>query len=275
MASKVILITGASTGIGHASAKMLIEAGHVVYGGARRTELMDDLVQLGGHAIDMDVTSDASVQAGVDRVIAEQGRIDGLFANAGYCLLGPVELLPTNEVTSQFDTNVVGMGRVVSATLPHMRKQGSGTIVITSSSAGHVSLPGMPWYAATKHAQQGYADGLRMEVKEFGINVVLIEPGYVDSDIDNASLPYLDLALEQPDADAYTRQIENFRANWSKGIDDGASPDTIAAVVKKAFESRKPRRRYRPNADAKAAVNMKRFVGDWLLDRVIPGQTIR
>ena len=275
MSGKVILITGASTGIGHASAKALIEAGHTVYGAARRVELMDDLVKAGGHAMHMDVDDDASVQAGVDQVIAEQGRIDGLFANAGYCLLGPAELHSGDVVTKQFDTNVVGMGRAVSAVLPHMRKQGSGTITITSSVAGHVSMGGMAWYAATKHAQQGYADGLRMELKEFGINVVLIEPGYIDTDIDNASLPYLDLAAQQPEAGAYKDQIANFREKWSKGIDSGSSPDTIAKVVKQAFESKKPKRRYHPNADARAGIFMKRWLGHRVLDRMLPGQSIR
>ena len=272
---KVILITGASTGIGHASAKALIAEGHTVYGGARRVELMDDLVAAGGHALHLDVTDDASVQAAVDTVIANEGRIDGLFANAGYCLLGPVELLPSEEVTKQFDTNVVGMGRAVSAVLPHMRAQGSGTVVITSSAAGHVSMPGMAWYPATKHAQQGYADGLRLEVAEFGIKVALVEPGYIDSDIDNASLKYLDLALEQPGAEAYGTQIENFRRRWSKGIDNGASADTIAKVVVKAFNARTPKRRYRPNADARGSVFAKRVFGDRLLDRVLPGQSIK
>lgn len=275
--SKVILITGASTGIGHASAKALIAAGHTVYGGARRVHLMDDLVAAGGHAIDLDVTNEASVQSAVDTVVSEQGRIDGLFANAGYCLLGPVELLPTEEVMKQFDTNVIGMGRAVSAVLPHLRRQRSGTIAITSSAAGHVSMPGMPWYPATKHAQQGFADGLRMEVAQFGIKVVLIEPGYIDTDIDNASLPYLDLALAlaHPEADAYRTQIDNFRKNWSEGIDNGASPDTIAKVVVQALGTDKPKRRYHPNLDARAAIAAKRLLGDRVVDRIVAGQSIK
>ncbi|MEM9654398.1 MAG: SDR family NAD(P)-dependent oxidoreductase [Actinomycetota bacterium] len=275
MSGQVILITGASTGIGHASAKTLIEAGHTVYGAARRIELMNDLVEAGGHPIHMDVDDDASVKTGVDQVIAEQGRIAGLFANAGYCLLGPAELHAGEEVTKQFDTNVVGMGRAVSAVLPHMRKQGSGTITITSSVAGHVSMSGMAWYAATKHAQQGYADGLRMELKEFGINVALIEPGYIDTDIDNASLPTLDRALANPESAPYKNQIETFRQKWSAGIDSGASPDTIAKVVKQAFESDKPRRRYHPNTDARAGIFIKRWLGSRVLDRMLPGQSIR
>ena len=273
--SKTILITGASAGIGHATAKALIGRGHNVYGAARRVHLMDDLVEAGGHALEMDVTSDESVQAGVEQVVKESGRIDGLFANAGYCLLGPVELLPSEEVSRQFETNVVGTGRAISAVLPHMRRQGSGNIAITSSAAGHVSMPGMAWYPATKHAQQGLADGLRMEVKEFGINVSLIEPGYIDTGIDDASLGYLDLALQHPEADAYRTQIENFRRNWSEGIDSGASPETIASVAVEALTSSRPRRRYHPNRDARMAIAMKRFAPAALLDRFIPRMSIK
>lgn len=271
---KVVLITGASTGIGHASAMAMIKASHIVYGAARRVELMEDLVAAGGHAIEMDVTDDEAVTAGVSRVIAEQGRIDGLFANAGYCLLGPVELHSSKEVTRQFDVNVVGVGRAIQAVLPHMRKRGKGTIAICSSVAGHVSMPGMAWYPSTKFALQGLGDGLRMELKSFGINVALVEPGYIASSIDEASLPTLDLVANAPDAAAYKSQMENLRKNWSEGIRNGASPDTIAKVVVKAFTARKPKRRYRPNTDARAAVFMKRVFGDGLLDRMLTAGTI-
>ncbi len=274
MPQQVVLITGASSGIGHAAAQALIADGHIVYGAARRLARMDDLVATGGHAIEMDVTSDASVEAGVERVVREQGRIDGLFANAGYCLLGPVELLPIAEVTRQFDTNVVGVGRAIRAVLPHMRARRGGRIAICSSGAGHVSVPGMAWYPATKFALQGLGDGLRMEVKEFGIHVSLIEPGFIDTEIDDASLPYLDLAARQPGAEAYAAQIANFRKNWSHGVENGASPDTIAGVVVHALTARRPRRRYHPNSDARLAVFAQRFLGSAVLDRVIPSQTI-
>lgn len=270
----VILVTGASSGIGKASAESLIKEGYTVYGAARRVHLMEDLVKMGGHSIEMDVTDDGSVQAGVDRIIDEQGRIDGLFANAGYCLLGPVELLPSEEVMKQFDVNVVGVGRAISAVLPHIRKQGKGTIAICSSAAGHVGSPGMPWYPSTKFALQGLADGLRNELREFGINVVLIEPGYIKTGIDEASLPYLDMAEQHPSASAYATQIKNFRKTWSAGIINGASPDTIAKVVVRAFKRRRPRRRYHPNMDAKAAIIMKRYFGHGLMDRVITRMTI-
>ncbi len=272
---QVAFITGASTGIGHASAKKLVENGFLVYATARRTELMNDLEKLGAKIMKCDVTKDEDVQSVVDTIIRNEGRIDVLFANAGYCLLGPVELHSSQDVARQFDVNVVGCGRAISAVLPHMRKQESGRVIITSSVAGHVTMPGAAWYPATKFAQQAIGDGLRMEVKEFGIKVSLIEPGYIDTDIDNASFPWLDKAEQHPNASAYAHQMKTFRKKWGTGIDKGASPDTIAKVVVHAATAKKPKRRYHPNIDAKAAIFMRRWFGYGLLDKIMPGQTIK
>ena len=271
---KVVFITGASTGIGHASAKMLLQNGFTVYATARRVELMKDLEKQGAKIMKCDVTKDEDIKNVVDTIIGNEGKIDVLFANAGYCLLGPVELHSSEAVSQQFDVNVVGCGRAISAVLPHMRKQKSGRVIITSSVAGHVAMPGAVWYPATKHAQQGLAHGLRMEVKEFGINVSLIEPGYIDSDIDNASFPWLDKAEQHPNASAYAHQMKTFREKWGTGIDKGASPDTIAKVVLDAAASKKPKRSYHPNTDAKAGLFMKRWFGYGFLDKMLPGQMI-
>lgn len=274
-AQKVVFITGASTGIGKASAKMLLQNGMIVYATARRVHLMKDLEQIGAKVMHCDVTSDQDVQNVVETIVNDEGRIDVIFANAGYCLLGPVELHSSSEVTRQFDVNVVGCGRVIAAALPHMRKQQDGRIIITSSAAGHVGMPGMAWYPATKHAQQGLADGLRMEVKEFGVKVSLIEPGYINTDIDNASFPYLDMAEKHPNAQAYQRQMKIFRKKWGKGIDNGASPDTIAKAVLHAASADNPKRRYHPNSDARMAIFMKRFFGYGALDAMLPSQSIK
>ena len=271
----VAFITGASTGIGRATAELMLKKGFTVYATARRTHLMDDLQKAGARVLHCDITSDADVQTVIDTIIAEKGRLDVLFANAGYCLLGPVELHSTEEVRRQFDVNVLGCGRVIAAALPHMRNQQSGRIIITSSAAGHVSMPGMAWYPATKHAQQGLAHGLRMEVAEFGIHVSLIEPGYIDTDIDNASLPTLDKAEQHAQAAAYQHQMTVFREKWSKGIDTGASAKTIARAVLHAATAERPRRSYHPNADARMAIFLKRWFGYGLLDKMIPGQSIR
>ncbi len=236
---------------------------------------MADLEALGAVVMPCDVTSDEDVEGVVKKIIEDDGRVDVLFANSGFCLLGPVELQDIEDVRYQFDVNVLGNARSFTAVLPHMRKQRSGRIIITSSAAGHVGSPGMAWYPATKHAQQGVADGLRMEVKEFGVKVSLIEPGYINSDIANASLPYLDKCERNPDSGPYRNQIKNFRKKWSRGIHRGADPDKIARAVLHAAQSRNPRRRYTPTADARLAKSLKRWFGYGLIDIALPGQTIR
>lgn len=273
--NKVAFITGASSGIGHASAKCLLQEGFTVYPTARRLELMQDLEAMGAKVIKCDVTSDEDVQNVVDTIMQDEGRIDVLFANAGYCLLGPVELHSSEEVSRQFDVNVVGVGRAIATMLPHMRKQKSGRILITTSGAAYASAPCMPWYPATKHALRGLADGLRMEVKEFGITVSQIEPGFIGTDIRNASLPYLDKAAQHPNASAYIHQINTFRTKWwTQYWSNGASTDTITKAVLHAATSKRPKRYYRPNMDSKFSVFAARFLGYWFLDRLIPRLTI-
>jgi len=254
---------------------MLLANGFKVYATARRTHLMADLEALGAVVMPCDVTRNEDVEGVVEKIIAENGRVDVLFANSGFCLLGPVELQDIEDVRYQFDVNVLGNARAFTAVLPHMRKQKSGRIIITSSGAGHVGSPGMAWYSATKHAQQGVADGLRMEVKEFGIRVSLIEPGYINTDIDNASLPYLDKCERHPTSAPYQKQMNSFRKKWGRGIDRGADPETIARAVLHAAQSSNPRRRYTPSPDARLAKSLKRWSGYSLIDLVLPGQTIR
>ena len=275
MSKKTVFITGASAGIGHASAKKMLENGFKVYATARRTHLMKDLEEMGAVVMKCDVTKDEDVHRVVDTIIQKEGKIDVLFANAGFCLLGPVELHSIEDVKYQFEVNVIGNARTFKAVLPHMRKQKSGRIIITSSVAGHISMPGAAWYPATKFAQQGVAHGLRMEVKEFGIKVSIIEPGYINSDIDKASFPYLEKCENHQDAPAYAHQMKVFRKKWGTGIEKGSSPETIANVVLKAAIATNPKRHYRPNLDARAGVFMKRWLGDGFLDRILTGQLIK
>jgi len=272
---KVAFITGASAGIGHASAKAMLAQGFKVYATARRTGLMKDLEGQGAVVMSCDVTKDADVRNVVEAIIRTEGRIDVLFANAGFCLLGPVELQDIEDVRYQFDVNVLGNARAITAVLPHMRKQRSGRIIITSSVAGHIGSPGMAWYPATKHAQQALADGLRMEVEEFGIKVSLIEPGYINTSIDDASFPYLSKCEAHPDAAPYRQQMKTFREKWGRGVDSGASPDTIARAVLHAAQSPAPSRRYVPNCDGRLGKFLKARFGYGLIDKVLPGQSIR
>lgn len=275
MTKKVAFITGASTGIGHASAKLLQENGFKVYATARRVELMKDLEGLGATVMHCDVTDSDEVQKTVDTIIEKEGQIDVVFANVGYCLMGPIELQSVEALQKQFDVNIFGMHRQLAAVLPHMRKRGQGRVLITSSSAGHISMPNLGWYSSTKYVQQAVGDSLRGELKPFGLSVSLIEPGYTDTDIDNASLYTLDECEKHPEAnEEYRRQISNFRKRWSKGIDDGAKPELIAKAVLRAATDAKPKRRYSPSMDAKMSKFMRRFLPAGLLENVLRGVSI-
>jgi NAD(P)-dependent dehydrogenase (short-subunit alcohol dehydrogenase family) len=172
MTTKVALVTGASSGIGEATAKQLREAGYTVYAAARRVERMRHLTKSGIRPLAMDVTAEEPMRAGIDRILAEEGRIDVLVNNAGYGSYGAVEDVPMEEARRQFEVNVFGAARLTQLVLPHMRQQHSGTIVNITSMGGKISTPLGAWYHATKFALEAISDCLRMEVKPFGITSV-------------------------------------------------------------------------------------------------------
>lgn len=179
---KIILITGASSGIGYEAARMLAEKGHKVYGAARRTERMEQLRQYGVTPVSLDVTDDESSKEAVDFVLRKEGRIDVLVNNAGYGELGPIETTSLENAQHQLDVNVVGLARMTQLVLPHMRSQRSGRIVNVASVAGHITFCFAGWYNASKYAVEALSDATRMEVKPYGIDVAIVEPGGVYSD---------------------------------------------------------------------------------------------
>jgi short-subunit dehydrogenase len=170
---KVVLVTGASSGIGRACAQHLASLGHKVYGSSRKSTTRVDGVEM----LAMDVTDDRSVSEGVARVQQAQGRLDMLVNNAGYGIAGSVEETSVQEAQQQFDTNFFGMFRLTKAVLPGMRQRRSGLIVNMSSIGGLIAIPFQSFYCATKFAIEGFTEALRMEVRGFGVHVVLIEPG--------------------------------------------------------------------------------------------------
>ena len=177
MKPQVILITGASSGMGKDAAMHLINQGHIVYGAARRVSNMADIVEKGGHALELDVTNPEQVKSVADKIIEEQGRIDVLVNNAGYAVYGAVEDVSAEDAKRQFDVNLFGLAEMTKAVLPYMRKSKSGKIINISSMGGKMYTPLGAWYHATKHALEGWSDCLRLELKQFGIDVVVIEPG--------------------------------------------------------------------------------------------------
>lgn len=166
--SRVVLITGASSGIGKATALYLIEKGHLVYGAARRVERMQDLVDAGGHAMKLDVTNHEQIKEVVNKIIAKEKRIDVVMNNAGFSHCAPIEEVSYEKAKQICDINLFGLAEVTKAVLPHMRKNKSGTIINVSSMGGKIVTPLMGWYGVTKFAVEALSDALRMEVAPFG-----------------------------------------------------------------------------------------------------------
>lgn len=262
--NKVILVTGASTGIGHATAKYLAEQGHIVYAAARRVEKMQDLTASGVKILSMDVTDDASMISGVNTILKNEKRIDVLVNNAGYGSFGALEDVPISEAKNQFEVNVFGMARLTQLVLPHLREQKSGTIINVSSMGGKFGEPHGSWYHATKYAVEGLSDSLRMELKQFGIDVVIIEPGSINTEWTGIAKDNL---LKISGNTAY-KDLATKHANFFAKI-KGSDPIVIAKVIAQAVESTKPKTRYVAGDFAKPLLFLRRMVSDRIFDSIM------
>ncbi len=267
--SKVILITGASSGMGKITAKDLIAKGYIVYCAARKVEHMHDLATQGGHIIKMDVTNEADLQKGVDTIIKEQQRIDVLWNNAGYGLYGPVEELPIEKAHHQFDVNLFSLARLTQMVLPHMRTQQSGLIINTSSMGGKMYTPLGAWYHASKHAVEGFSDCLRLELKEHGINVVILEPGLIDTGFNKE----VEHNFPMDSRHGPYKKIVNamIKAPSSKAM-KGSSPQVISDTIQTIIEAPHPKTRYMVGKMAKLSIYMRTLLGDRLFDHMIMQQ---
>ncbi len=268
---KIILITGASSGIGKATALQLIKEGHTVYGAARRVEKMQELVEAGGHAIAMDITDEAQVKTGVQKVMDEQGRIDVLINNAGYGLYGAVEDIPLDDARRQFEVNIFGLASITKEVLPHMRQQKSGQIINMSSMGGKMYTPLGAWYHATKHALEGWSDSLRLELKAFNIDVVVIEPGVIATEFGDVMYEPM---LEYSGNGAYA-DLANALAKATKATYEPSSaspPSVISDAISQAIKSDNPKTRYRVGKFAKPMVWIRNFLGDRIFDRAVMSQ---
>ncbi len=267
---KVILITGASSGIGKDGALRLLSEGHLVYGVSRRTDQMLDIIEAGGQAIELDLTNHQSINRVVEIVIKEQGRIDVLWNNAGYTVNGPIESVTYEEALRLFDVNLFGLAEMTKAVLPHMRKQKSGIIVNTSSVGGRVYLPLFAaWYHASKFALEAWSDCARMELKPFNIHVVLIEPGGIESEFADLLINSLEKKVKSgPYEKAVLKQVEGMKA---AEIVSGkiASPSVISDVMIKILKAKRPRTRYIAGSYAYPMLWMRRLLSDRMYDKTI------
>lgn len=257
---KVILITGSASGIGKAAARSLIEKGYTVYGGDIQVEENLYLNDIGGYALIMDVTKDEQVNAGVNKVIDEQGRIDVLINNAGYGSFATIENINMDELKNQFDVNVFGYARLQQAVLPHMRKERSGLIIEISSVVGEISYPMLGWYAATKHAVEAMADALRQEVSPFGIHVVKIQPGAVKTNFPNVALAKLEKSNIPED---YKQLAQDFKLVVEGTYRDTAeSLDGTVSSIIEVVEAEDPETEYRTTYSSRMAIKIKNSMGE-------------
>ncbi|HZP75960.1 MAG TPA: oxidoreductase [Pseudolabrys sp.] len=259
----VALVTGASSGIGDATAKALQTAGFRVFGTSRRpTAEISDGVSMRS----CDVTDDASVAKLVDGLLAETGRIDLLVNNAGVGLLGGAEESSTAQAQALFDINVFGVLRMTNAVLPIMRRQHKGRIINISSILGLIPSPYNALYASTKHAIEGYSESLDHELRVFGIRVALVEPGFTRTSFEKS--------MTRPDRSSaiYDSVRAGMEAQMRKSVEGGDDPKVVAQAVVKAATAAMPRRRYTAGKLARQVRFLRRFVPESAFDKSLRKQ---
>lgn len=266
---KVVLVTGASAGIGKATALVLAQNGYTVYGAARRVSRLNDLIAHGIKPLAMDVTDDDSMQAGIARILTAEKRIDVLVNNAGFGSYGAVEDVPLSDAKYQLEVNLFGAARLIQLVLPVMRTQRKGTIVNISSIGGKIATPFGGWYHASKFALEGLSDSLRNEVKPFGIDVIVIEPGGIKSEWGGIAF---DSLVKISGTTAYREMAGKF-ADAFKGTENkNPEPEVIGHLVLKAVEAKKPKARYAAGYLARPTLIARKLLSDGMMDKLMMSQ---
>jgi len=266
---QIALITGASSGMGKSTAKSLLQKGYTVYAAARRIEKMDDLKQAGARIIRMDVADDASMVEGISTIMGREKRIDILINNAGFGSFGSLEDVTIEDARYQMQVNVFGLARLTQLVLPHMRAQKSGKIVNVTSTGGKLSSPMAGWYHASKYAAEALSDSLRMEVKPFGIDVIIIEPGAIQSEWSDISMQSL---REVSAGKAYSALAEKIVTLSKKVAPKSAAPEVIAELILKSITAAKPKTRYHGGYLSGVILLLKKVLSDKQFDRLIMSQ---
>jgi NAD(P)-dependent dehydrogenase (short-subunit alcohol dehydrogenase family) len=264
-----VLITGCSTGIGRATAERLARAGMTVYATARRPESIDDLKAAGCRTLALDVNDEDSMRGAVEEVERAEGAVGALVNNAGYSQNGAVETVALDDVRRQFETNVFGLLRMSQLVLPGMRRAGHGRIVNVSSMGGKLVFPGGGIYHATKHAVEALSDAMRFEVRGFGIDVVVIEPGLIKTAFAETSVgsvpreegPYgeFNTAVAAATAGAYDGPLGKL----------GGGPGAVAKTIERALTANRPRTRYKVTPSARILMAQRRLLPDRAWDAVV------
>jgi NADP-dependent 3-hydroxy acid dehydrogenase YdfG len=270
-----VLITGCSTGIGRATAEHLAAQGHTVYATARRPESIAELEGKGIKTLALDVTDEGSMAAAVRAVEDAEGAVGVLVNNAGYSQSGAVESVKLDDVRAQFETNVFGLIRMCQLVLPGMRSKGTGRILNIGSMGGTLTFPGGGIYHATKYSVEAISDAMRFEVKGFGVDVVLIQPGLITSDFATAAVGALNTGTT--DDGPYTRFNEAVASETAGAYEGplarfGGPPQAVAKVVEKAITSRRPRTRYKVTASARVVMRQRKLLSDRMWDRFVGTQ---
>ena len=266
---KIALITGASSGIGLETALLMKKEGFTVYASARRSERMQVLAAQGIHLIEMDLTSETSVKLGVENLLSREGRVDVLVNNAGYGSFGSLEEVSIEEAKRQFEVNVFGLARLIQLVLPGMRQQRSGRIINISSMGGRFGEPHGAWYHATKFALEGLSDSLRMELKQFNIDVIVIQPGAIASEwSDIAAGNLIKVSGQGPYKELALKHASLLRETYKRA----SPPMVIARTILKAATASRPRTRYAAGAGARLLLFVRKLLPDRVFDSVFLSQ---
>ncbi|MCB9684430.1 MAG: SDR family NAD(P)-dependent oxidoreductase [Alphaproteobacteria bacterium] len=263
--NRVALVTGASAGIGKDIVRRLLKDGWTVYGAARRVDAMQDIASEGARVLPLDVTDEASTKAAVETLLAAEGRIDALVNNAGYGSYGALEEVPLDEARRQFEVNVFGVIRLSQLVLPTMRQQRSGTIVNITSMGGRIWMPIGGWYHATKHALEVLSDTMRVEVAPFGVKVVVVQPGAIQSEWSGVAADNLEKASQ---GTLYAQFVAPM-TKVLRGYTTASPASVVSDAVSRALATTAPRRRYATPFDAKGLIFLHRWMPDWLWERFI------
>jgi NAD(P)-dependent dehydrogenase (short-subunit alcohol dehydrogenase family) len=272
--TKTVLITGAASGIGRATAEAFAKRGYTTYATSRRLETLNELAMLGCQTLELDVTSEDSMQHALKTILERHGQINILINNAGYGLNGPIEELEMNQLRHQFETNVFGLIRLTQLVLPGMRYAKWGRIINVGSVGGTFTAPGAGAYHASKWVLESITDALRFEVRDFGVDAVLIQPTGVYTNFDKKIAETMpETGPDSPYAFFKANHLKVTQAMFRPDSNTGIiQPETVALTILSAAEAKKPRTRYKVGLSAVVYSGLRRMVSDRIWDGIMGTQ---